>query len=254
MVKTTVRNVFQMTKIVEKKFAGLQSRNVVLSNALVRSAQGLTLAEKRILMAAISRMDGVMQPIEITAQEYADTFHLPVRQAYEQLRESAKAFLTKHITYLGEHNGHKGVFQVNWLSTVFYTHNEGFITVEFNPKLMPELCDLQQHFTQYQLKRASSLRSVHSWRLMELLQQMKNSESNDGWLIIGINEFHHAMESTDSYKANFGRLRARVIEPAIKELQDKDGWKIDWGIIKVGRKVSSLKFRFSHQFKEIISC
>ena len=177
-----------MTNIVEKKLLGLQSKNVVLSNALVRSAQGLTLAEKRILMAAIGRMDGVMQPIEITAQEYADTFQLPVRQAYEQLREAAKAFLSKHITYFGEYNGHKGVFQVSWLSSVFYTHNEGFITVEFNPRLMPELCDLQQHFTQYQLKRASSLRSVHSWRLMELLQQMKNVETNNGWLIISLDE------------------------------------------------------------------
>ena len=238
-----------MTNIVEKKLLGLQSKNVVLSNALVRSAQGLTLAEKRILMAAIGRMDGVMQPIEITAQEYADTFQLPVRQAYEQLREAAKAFLSKHITYFGEYNGHKGVFQVSWLSSVFYTHNEGFITVEFNPKLMPELCDLQQHFTQYQLKRASSLRSVHSWRLMELLQQMKNVETNNGWLIISLDEFHHAMEATDSYKANFGRLRARVIEPAIKELKEKDNWEIAWGVIKSGRKVERLKFKFTHTIK-----
>ena len=238
-----------MVNEVEKKFVGLQSKNVVLSNALVRSAQGLTLAEKRILMAAISRMDGVMKPIQITAHEYAATFQLPIRQAYEQLRDAAKVFLSKHITYYGEYNGHKGVFQVNWLSSVFYSHNEGFITVEFNPKLMPELCDLQQHFTQYQLKRASSLRSVHSWRLMELLQQMKKIETNDGWLIIDLDEFHHAMEATSSYKANFGRLRARVIEPAIQELQVKDGWKIDWGIIKDGRKVSALKFKFIHEIK-----
>lgn len=74
----------------------------------------------------------------------------------------------------------------------------------------------------------------------------ENAESKDGWLVIGIDEFHHAMEATDSYKANFGRLRARVIEPAIKELQDKDGWNIDWGVIKTGRKVSSLKFNFTH--------
>ena len=78
---------------------------------------------------------------------------------------------------------------------------------------------------------------------------MKKIETNDGWLIIDLDEFHHAMEATSSYKANFGRLRARVIEPAIQELQVKDGWKIDWGVIKDGRKVSALKFKFTHEIK-----
>ena len=52
------------------------------------------------------------------------------------------------------------------------------------------------------------------------------------------------MEATDSYKANFSLLRQRVIEPAIKELTEKDSWLIDWQPIKKGRKVTALKFKF----------
>ncbi|WP_431733691.1 replication initiation protein, partial [Kingella kingae] len=41
---------------------------------------------------------------------------------------------------------------------------------------------------------------------------------------MSIEEFWHAMEATESYRANFQLLRKRVIEPAIKELTEKDNW------------------------------
>ena len=118
-----------MLNVTQVKSHGLKSKNVVLSNALIRSAQGLNLVEKRILMAAITRMAGVMQPIEITAQEYADTFDIPVRQGYWQLKEAVSSLLNRHITYQDVQNGRVGTYKVNWLSSVFYTIDEGFITV-----------------------------------------------------------------------------------------------------------------------------
>ncbi len=235
-----------MSNVLQKQSSGLQSKNVILSNALIRSAQGLNLVEKRILMAAIGKMGGIMQPIVITAQEYADTFDVPVRQGYWQLREAEESLMSKRITYYGEYDGHLGTHKIHWLSRSFYTKNEGFIVIQFNHDLMPELCDLQQHFTQYQLKQATSLRSVHSWRLMELFEQMKNAKDKDGWLTISIEEFHHAMDASDSYKANFNLLKTRCIAPAVKELQEKDNWLIDWVAVKTGRKVSHLKFTFQH--------
>jgi len=35
-----------------------------------------------------------------------------------------------------------------------------------------------------------------------------------------------------------------MIEPAIKELTEKDGWLIQWEPVKTGRKVGSLRFTF----------
>ena len=52
------------------------------------------------------------------------------------------------------------------------------------------------------------------------------------------------MEATESYKTNFQLLRKRVIEPAIKELTEKDGWLIEWEVRKRGRKVVTLLFKF----------
>ena len=43
---------------------------------------------------------------------------------------------------------------------------------------------------------------------------------------------------------NFSLLRKWVIEPAVKELTEKDNWLIEWEAIKRGRKVTALRFQF----------
>jgi plasmid replication initiation protein len=52
------------------------------------------------------------------------------------------------------------------------------------------------------------------------------------------------MEAPPSCCSNFGMLRRTVIEPAVKELVEKDNMVIEWDAVKAGRKVSALEFRF----------
>ena len=110
--------------------------------------------------------------------------------------------------------------------------------------IFPFLFELQKEFTKYQLQQAAALRSIYSWRLLEMFEQMKNKTDGSGWLSMPIEEFWHAMEATESYKSNFQLLRKRVIEPAIKELSEKDNWLIEWEARKRGRKVATLLFKF----------
>lgn len=75
-----------------------EERWVTMSNALTRAGHGLTLAEKRIVASAASKLDSrkVLKPGEvprtqIAAAEYAETFGVDMRTAYEQLQDAAKA-------------------------------------------------------------------------------------------------------------------------------------------------------------------
>lgn len=52
------------------------------------------------------------------------------------------------------------------------------------------------------------------------------------------------MEAKESYKSNFSLLRKWGIEPAVRELVEKDGWLIEWEARKRGRKVAMLLFKF----------
>ena len=234
-----------MRKNIINQSYSLQQKNVTLSNTVVRSAQGLTLVEKRILMAALAKMNGIFKPVKILALEYAEAFDVKPKQAYEQLKESVHNFRKRYITFTEkDKNNHILFWEINWLSAVAYPENEGYIMIEFNPRLMPYLCELEKQFTTYQLKQAGALRSIYSWRMLELLEQMKNRKDEDGWLNIPITDFWHAMEASETYRANFSLLRKRIIDPACKELIEKDGWLINWEALKTGKKVTSLKFNF----------
>ncbi|EOL7715017.1 TPA: replication initiation protein [Escherichia coli] len=224
----------------------LRGKNVVMSNAISRAAQSLSLAEKRIIFAAIAQMGGKYAPVRITAQEYANTFGMPIKQAYSQLKEASENFFNRYIRFkLNEVSEiDVDVWKIRWLGAYKYNDGEANVLLHFTPQVMPYLCELEDNFTKYQLSQACALRSVHSWRLLELFEQMNTNKENNGWLSISLEDFHHAMESPDSYKTTFGLLRKYMIEPAVKELTEKDHWMIDWKPIKKGRKVVRLEFWF----------
>lgn len=216
----------------------LKQRNVVMSNIIIRSAQSLTLIEKRILMACISKMTD--REVTLHAQEYAETYGIELKHAYSQIKEGAKEIFKKHI---------RGVFKnnievyINWCSQAVYENENGTVKISFSPEIMPYLINLKGHFTQYQLQQAATLRSIHSWRLMELLQQMRGVKP-EGFLLIYMEDFYQAMEATETYKKNFSLFKKRVIEPAVMELMEKDGWLIDWEPLRRGRRVQALQFQF----------
>ena len=219
-----------------------------MSNILIRAAHGLTLVEKRILMAALGQMSGIFKEVKISAQEYADTYDMPVKQAYEQLKYSAQNFRKRYLSFAEQDRKTIINWEINWLSYISYADNMGYVIIKFNPDLMPHLCELQGQFTKYQLRQTCALRSIYSWRLLELFEQMRNKKdgntSRDGWLHVTIEDFWHAMDVTVTHRKNFNQTRVKVIEPAIRELQEKDGWLIEWDPIKEGRRVAHLRFRF----------
>ena len=137
-----------------------------------------------------------------------------------------------------------GVQHTIWVQGYRYFKDQGIVKFKFSEYIFPFLFELQREFTKYQLKQATALRSIHSWRLLELMEQMRQQQDNSGWLVMSIEEFWHAMEATESYRKNFSLLRKWVIEPAVKELTEKDNWLIEWEAIKRGRKVTALRFQF----------
>ena len=234
-----------MGNIVKKsKECDLSNRNVVISNYITRSAQTLNLVEKRILMAGVAKLGGVNGEIKLTAQEYADTYDVDMSTAYRELKNAVNSLMKRYLSWQVKDGKHIGTLTCVWIQGYKYFKEEGYVKFKFSEYVFPFLFELEREFTKYQLQQAAALRSIYSWRLLEMFEQMKDKTDGSGWLSMSIEEFWHAMEATESYKTNFQLLRKRVIEPAIKELTEKDGWLIEWEVRKRGRKVSNLLFKF----------
>ncbi|RKV70607.1 MAG: RepB family plasmid replication initiator protein [Neisseria sp.] len=228
-----------------KPHGNLIGRDVVVSNYIIRSAQTLNLVEKRILMAGIAKLGGVNREIKLSAQEYADIYDVDIHTAYDQLKGAVGTLMKRTLSWQIQDGKKIGTRTTIWVQGYDYFKNEGIVKFRFSEYIFPFLFELEREFTKYQLKQAAALRSIHSWRLLELFEQMRDKTDGKGWLSIPIEEFWHAMEATESYKANFSLLRRKVIEPAVKELTEKDNWLIEWEAVKRGRKVATLLFKFA---------
>lgn len=231
-------------------------RWVTMSNALTRAAHGLTLGEKRVIMAAVSKLDSRrivpagqgIPPTKITAAEYAELAGCGMNTAYEALQTAAANLYDRSITIFSPSYkrgsrkiGDKGtITRMRWVGRATYHEKEGWVEIAWWHEVVPHLMGLQQQFTSYQLQQANALRSVYSWRLLELLTRFKAS----GTAEYSIEDFAMSMEATEKQRQDFAAIRRKMIEPAVKELEEKDDWLIQWSAIKTGRKVSSLRFMF----------
>jgi plasmid replication initiation protein len=228
-------------------------RWVTMSNALTRAGHGLTLAEKRIVATAVSKLDstrrirpGEVLRTRITAAEYADTFGVDLDTAYDQLKAASKQLYKRSITFYEPAYKRNGkplpptIVHMRWVGLVKYQDGEGWVELSWWNDLLPHLTGLRRQFTTYQLQQASALRSVYSWRLLELLMRFEST----GWAEYTIEDFCAAMDATEKQAADFAKIRTKIIEPAVKELIEKDGWIIQWRPIKAGRKVRALHFDF----------
>lgn len=226
-------------------------RWVTMSNALTRAGHGLTLAEKRIVATAVSKLDSrkALQSdvprTRITAAEYSETFKVDLNTAYDQLQEAAKHLYKRSITFYEPAHKRSGkplpptMVQMRWIGSVKYQKGEGWVELAWWPDLLRHLLGLKAQFTTYQLQQASALRSAYSWKLLELLTRFQST----GKAEYTIEDFKASMEAPPSL-SDFAQIKRRIIDPAVKELREKDGWIIDWEPVKAGRKVKSLRFSF----------
>lgn len=221
--------------------------NVTMGNELIKAAHNLSLMEKRVLMLAVSKLDSRQASeqqntvIRLTVLDFVKEFDIDQASAYREVKKAVRGVRKRYVRFW-EHarNGNMYDVDVSWTTKAKYADSEGWIELSLNGDLNPLLFELKSHFTSYKLSRAGALRSLYSWRLFELLMQFKRT----GFLKIELEEFHHAMESSSSYRKDFGATRRKIIEPAIKEIRKKDGLKVTWKTIKTGRKVTALEFKF----------
>lgn len=224
----------------------LAQRQINISNDLTTAAHGLTLSEKRLIMGCVAKLDSVKlesgrYKIKMTALEFAEAFKIDPKTVYQQIKAIMARLYDRSIKRIVDTPKGKKIICHRWVSSVTYHEGEGWFELGFSHEATPYLVALRGNHTSYKLEQASSLRSIYSWRLLELLMQFKSTSL----LRISIENFCHAMDVPETYRKNFKDLRNRVIDVAVKELQEKDNWLIEWkGTKRGGRKITGLEFRF----------
>lgn len=216
---------------------------VTKANALIQASYRLNLNEQRLVLCCVAQLDG-RKPLPkdnlftVNVTDFAEMFSLDPKNAYRDLEDAANSLYERDIrTYDG-----KARERFRWVSYVKYENGESRVTLRFSYDIAPYLSLLRERFTSYQLEQIAHLRSIYAIRLFEFLMQYKKT----GRLVVLLQDFKAWLELEQQYD-RFSNLKARVIDPAVQELREKNRLDIQWKAIKKGRSVERLEFTFKFE-------
>jgi plasmid replication initiation protein len=209
------------------------------SNWLIEASYKLTLQEQRFLLCCIGKLnpDSTNKKMTVTAMEFYNCFPDIGLGNAEREMEKAIDRLWERSVIVRDPNQTE---TFRWIQTkAKYIKGEARCSIVFSDAIMPYLTQLKGQFTKVIVKNVSSLTSVYSIRLYELLQQYLVIGSR----IVTLEEFRGMLDIKERY-STFKSLNQWVIKPSLKELNDKSNLDVTLSYIKDGRRISALKFSF----------
>ena len=228
----------------------LSSNSVTKSNSLARGYYRFNLVEKRVMEALISQLNpksintSQLQKLELKAIDYAKTFNVSEKHAYDHIENAVSGLMHKVFSVQNP----KGREEFTLMSNAQYMAGAGKITCSFNSYVTPHLIGLKKRFSKYPLSISVDFKSSYTWRIYEILVSWaKDPKLTDnilaGWCTIEVEEFRQMLGVPKSYK--FNDVKRRVIELTKEELKQKAKIEIEVEYIKTGRKITHLKFTFA---------
>ncbi|MCP4485808.1 MAG: replication initiation protein [Gammaproteobacteria bacterium] len=135
----------------------------------------------------------------------------------------------------------------NWFSGFVYSKTKGEFEFKITPEIQPYLLKLKQHFSRYRLTDVYRFNSAFAWKLYENLNRWKKT----GAWYIQLEELKELLGVSDKY-LRFNSLREKVIDPAIKEINNKSDIFTTYEKESRSNKVIALKFFIDKKHKEEI--
>jgi plasmid replication initiation protein len=221
---------------------------VVKSNRLIEASYRLTLAEQRIILFAITEARRTQKGLnaddfaDIQAADYAATFHVPMKQAYEQIKEAALALYERGFVLYDTDpaTGKPRTIKGRWVSAASYIDGAGTIQLRFAPDIVPFINHLEAEFTRYKLEKVADMSSAYAIRLYELLMQWGSAGRRDVEL-----EWLKKTLMLDKTYERLDNLKKRVIDVALSQINEHSDLTARYTQRKTGRTVTHLIFTFA---------
>ncbi len=153
-----------------KKKSLPSSSIVTQANGLVTARYTLPLAEQRLILTMISRIqpdDEDFKPYRISVGELAEFIGVAKGSAYLECKKITENLLKRVLSI----NEPDGLLQVNWVSSAKYIDGTGMVNLSFDPLLKPYLLKLKGNFTSCKLEMLLSFKSQYTMRMYNVLKQ-----------------------------------------------------------------------------------
>ena len=131
---------------------------------------------------------------------------------------------------------------VRWLERPRIDKETGMVTLKLDDVLKPYLLDLKKNYTKYELLFSIKMQSKYALKLYELLKSWEKSKH--GRKEFDLDYLKNHIDAPSSYK-NFNNFKTRVLDKALKEINDITELIVSYETITRGKKVTGLIFHIS---------
>lgn len=227
----------------------MTSQNLVYkSNDLMTANYKLTVPEQRIILMCIAKIS--RDPTQVvtdekmytfTAREYAEMCEISLMAAYSDIKEAADQLFERRVIF----NLHDRERKTRWIQTADYVDGEGRVELRFSKEILPLLGNLRSNFTKYSLNAVARLSSPHAFRMYDLIA--RHRFKCNPTVQISIDQIRFCLALDNAYPL-YADLRKRVIEPALKMIDDLTDIKINgFEPIRENRKIVAIEVSYEER-------
>lgn len=228
------------------------SELIVKDNALIQASYTLDLAEQRLILLAIIEARNSGQGIthdsllKIHASSYAKQFNVNDKTAYTVVKDASKGLFDRYVTYHDKNpkNGKDRSFHCRWVDKIGVEPDSGIVYMRFTSDVVPLITRLESHFTSYEIEKVANLTSGYAIRLYELLISWREVGKTPTYEIDDLRQ--KLGVEPEQYKELYN-LKIRVLDLALKQINDHTDITAEYKQHKTGRKVTGFTFTFKQK-------
>ena len=228
------------------------SELIVKDNALMNASYNLDLVEQRLILLAIleARESGkginANDPLTVHAESYINQFGVHRTTAYQALKDACKDLFARQFSYQEKRERGRANITSRWVSQIAYIDETATVEVIFAPAVVPLITRLEEQFTQYDIEQISGLSSAYAVRMYELLICWRSTGKTP---VIELGEFRKRIGVLDTEYTRTDNLKMRVIELALKQINDHTDITATYEQHKKGRTITGFSFKFKQKKK-----
>lgn len=212
-------------------------------NRIIEAQYKLSVHQQRVvysILELIHPSDEDFKHYNVSLADIADRFGLEKSNSlYEQMQEAISDLVTKKLVVM---EGSDTIVMA-WLSYARYRKGQGLLEISFHKDLKPYLLQLKSHFTQYNIASVIQFKSSYSIRFYELLKMNEYlGKGGQFYRAFSLQTLRKYLQIDQGTYENFKDFRVRVIEPAVKEINDySDITILQVDYVKTGRAVTDVR-------------
>lgn len=213
------------------------------SNSLIYARYDLGSIAQDILQVTLSQIkneDKTLPVFRMSIYDLEEKFGKRIREA--NIKVAAKELKNSDIIFK---EGTR-VDNFSWCSRFTYDMTEKYIEIKLDNELHEHLISLLDKFTIIQDKYFFKLKSKYSKRLYSIFVNQMDLALSRGYkeakYKTSVENLIFTTSAPNSFLTNFNGLKTRVIETAIKEINEDSDLNVSVSYKKEGRKVKTMTF------------